>query len=197
MTSRYGAAKFVSDPLHTIASETSDGIESSLVKSYVNSSCTGMNIKILPQLTKFRTRSLSITTSRSHKLSIIGSRKVLVSLAVVCRCLGSALAITVWVWQDSHISIMRQRFLFAEYDTPWCLLSNLKFRYMKASQEKREPYAVHFVSAKSMRFIKCKYYNLYMVKISRTRTVLPAKSDSDVMFLQSYQGLIINRSFVY
>ena len=29
-------------------------------------------------------------------------------------------------------------------------------------------------------------------------TVLPAKSDSDVMFcLQSYQGLIINRSLVY
>ena len=29
-------------------------------------------------------------------------------------------------------------------------------------------------------------------------TVLPAKSDSDVMFcLQSYQGLIIDRSLVY
>ena len=29
-------------------------------------------------------------------------------------------------------------------------------------------------------------------------SVLPAKSDSDVMFgLQSYQGLIIDRSFVY
>ena len=29
-------------------------------------------------------------------------------------------------------------------------------------------------------------------------TVLPAKSDSDVMFcLQSYQGLIIDKSFVY
>ena len=33
--------------------------------------------------------------------------------------------------------------------------------------------------------------------INRT-TVLPAKSDSDVMFcLQSYQGLIIDRSLVY
>ena len=29
-------------------------------------------------------------------------------------------------------------------------------------------------------------------------TILPAKSDSDVMFcLQSYQGLIIDRSLVY
>ena len=35
-------------------------------------------------------------------------------------------------------------------------------------------------------------------KIVRVSTVLPAKSDSDVMFcLQSYQRLIINRSLVY
>ena len=33
---------------------------------------------------------------------------------------------------------------------------------------------------------------------SYSRTVLAAKSDSDVMFcLQNYQGLVINRSLVY
>ena len=38
------------------------------------------------------------------------------------------------------------------------------------------------------------------LKIGETQegTVLPAKSDSDVMFcLQSYKGLIIDRSLVY
>ena len=35
-------------------------------------------------------------------------------------------------------------------------------------------------------------------KIKHKTTVLPAKSDSDVMFcLQSYEGLIIDRSLVY
>ena len=58
--------------------------------------------------------------------------------------------------------------------------------------------------------LKIKYY-LYFAKIKETlsigtsvnnclivSTVLPAKSDSDVMFgLQSYQGLIIDSSLVY
>ena len=60
-------------------------LQSSLIKSPVNSSGTGLNIKILPLLTKFRTRSLKITNSRSCKHSIIGSRRVLVSQAVVCQ----------------------------------------------------------------------------------------------------------------
>ena len=38
-------------------------------------------------------------------------------------------------------------------------------------------------------------YNSFLVSVA---TVLPAKSDSDVMFcLQSYQGFIIDRSLVY
>ena len=41
------------------------------------------------------------------------------------------------------------------------------------------------------------FFSQVKINIERT-TVLPAKSDSDVMFcLQSYQGLKINRSFVY
>ena len=42
--------------------------------------------------------------------------------------------------------------------------------------------------------------NRSLLEVSRVSvsTVLPAKSDSDVMFcLKSYQGLIIDRSLVY
>ena len=40
--------------------------------------------------------------------------------------------------------------------------------------------------------------SMYGFSYEETRTVLSAKSDSDVMFyLQSYQGLIIDRSLVY
>ena len=39
---------------------------------------------------------------------------------------------------------------------------------------------------------------IYLISTQPCATVLPAKSDSDVMFcLQSYQGLIIERSLVY
>ena len=42
------------------------------------------------------------------------------------------------------------------------------------------------------------FYISEQVILSSLLTVLPAKSDSDVMFcLQSYQGLIIDRSLVY
>ena len=50
-------------------------LQPSFFKSPVNSSGTGLNIKILPLLTKFRTRDLRIMNSRSHKHSIIGSRR--------------------------------------------------------------------------------------------------------------------------
>ena len=46
-----------------------------LQASLINNSGTGLNIKNLPLLTKFRTRSVRITNSRSHKHSIIGSRR--------------------------------------------------------------------------------------------------------------------------
>ena len=40
--------------------------------------------------------------------------------------------------------------------------------------------------------------NVQNMNLCKIVTVLPAKSDSDVMFcLQSYQGLIIDRSLVY
>ena len=39
---------------------------------------------------------------------------------------------------------------------------------------------------------------IFAYAIKQRRTFLPAKSDSDVMFcLQSYQGLMIDRSLVY
>ena len=42
------------------------------------------------------------------------------------------------------------------------------------------------------------YVEFCLHKMIRTFTVLPAKSDSDIMFcLQSYQGLRIDRSLVY
>ena len=49
---------------------------------------------------------------------------------------------------------------------------------------------------KPMRII-CLMRGLSLV-VKRPCTIVPAKSDSDVMFcLQSYQGLIIDRSLVY
>ena len=91
--------KFVSGPLHTIASRikrqkrVTASLQSSLVKSPVNSSGICLNIKILPLLTKFRTRSLRIRNSRSHKHSIIGSRREswswsvsdVICLAILCK----------------------------------------------------------------------------------------------------------------
>ena len=73
-----------SGPLHTIASmikrqkcltARTVRLQSSLIKSPVNSSGTGLNIKNLPLLMKFRTRSLRITNRKSHKCFIIGSRR--------------------------------------------------------------------------------------------------------------------------
>ena len=135
---------------------------SSLIKSPVNSSGTGLNIKILPLLMKLKciTRSLRITNSRSRKHPIIGSRRVLVSQAVVCEwrhrfcdalqltgLLGSGLSQFAWLLQSVFGQPPTYRLCangpyFAGY-----LLTNLSFLYVRVSQEKREPYAVHFVSA--------------------------------------------------
>ena len=132
-------------------------LQSSLIKSPVNSSGTGLNIKILPLLTKFRTRSLKITNSRSCKHCIIGSRRVLVSQALVCQwlhwfgdtlqltgLLGSGLCQLAWLLQSVFGQPPTYRLCangpyFAGYDAPWLLLTNLRFLYMRVPQEKREP----------------------------------------------------------
>ena len=63
-----------------------------------------------------------------------------------------------------------------------------------------------FQNIKSVNFQRKSFCSLFLESfltqssslLVRIPTVLPAKSDSDVMFcLQSYKGLIIDRSLVY
>ena len=93
--------KLASGPLHTIASKSrrqkcstarATRLHSGLVESPVNCSGTGTHIKILPLLTKFRIRSLSIRNSRLHKHSTVGCRRSprpwsvsdVIGLAILC-----------------------------------------------------------------------------------------------------------------
>ena len=253
--------KFVSGPPHTIASmikrqkrptARTARLQSILIKSPVNSSGTGLNITILPLLTKFRTRSLRITNSSSHKHSIIGSRRelsgiasrrkrkfrrcfwrtrarrwrwrnvvvivmmlldytqsrnepdttlslrftqildpfsigVLVSQAVVCQwhhwfcdtlqlsgLLGSGLSQFAWLLQSvlgkppTYLLCANGPY-FSGYDAPLCLLTNLRFLYMWVPKEKRELYAVHFVSANTYAIVLCRTSHTTLHKISQIR----------------------------
>ena len=105
-------------------------LQSSVIKLPVNSSGTGLNIKILPRLTKFRTRSLRITTAdptstlssaaeESYGLPGCGLsvtslvwRYFAINWLTWLWFIPIFLAITVCVWPASLIPIMRQRSLF-------------------------------------------------------------------------------------
>ena len=133
-------------------------LQSSLIKSPVNSSSTCLNIKILPLLTKFRTRSLRIMSSRSHKHNIIGSRRDSwsprrwsVSDIIGCEILCSyrltwlwfiliSLAITVCVWPASQILIMCQQSLFCRV---WCtMMSSYKLEIFVHEGTPRKAWAM-------------------------------------------------------